>query len=138
MTLVSLASCKKDKDFPTTPVLKNREFKKLSTSTALWRMGFTDGDGDIGVENASDTANFIVTIYSIKNGVDSAMDAQNYRIPVVENIRTVKGIEGEIRFDIDGLDFFKPAKIDSVYYEGYLLDRAGNKSNVLATPKFDV
>ncbi len=134
--LLLIVGCERDKDFPDTPVLTIREFTKTSDATAVWRLGFTDGDGDVGVrENSLDTSNFIVSIFSIKNGQDSALSALNYRVPIVENIRTIKGIEGEIRFDIDGLDFIKAVNIDSIYYQGYLQDRAGNNSNIVLSPR---
>lgn len=138
MALLLLA-CEKDKEFPVVPELKVRDFNRISASTAVWRIGFTDGDGDIGVRSQTDSANFIITIYKIDNGVDSSIQGQNYRVPIVENIRTSAGIEGVIQFDITGLDFFRPfLGIDSLYYGGYLIDRSGNKSNVVYTPRIEV
>lgn len=136
-----LFSCEKDKDFPDEPILTVREFKRISPATALWRIGFTDGDGDIGVEERDPNTNFKITIYSVKNGVDSALQGQGYRIPIVENIRTAAGVEGEFRFDLEGLDGFKlipGVQIDSIYYEGYVLDRSGNQSNIIRTPIIEV
>lgn len=137
-------ACEKDKDFSDIPELTFRDFERTSPSSAIWKIGFTDGDGDVGLIDIGDTSqddNFIVTIISIKDGLDSAMQGQNYRVPVVENIRTAAGIEGEIKLDITGLDVFKliqSPKIDSIYYRGYLLDRKGNQSNFVETPKIKI
>lgn len=132
------SSCEKEKDFPDEPTLTVREFTKVNPNYALWRLGFTDGDGDIGVRTDRDKDNFIVTIFRIDTGVPTELNATNYRIPVVDNIRTSNGIEGEFRFDIENLDLFRIENIDSVVYEAYVIDRAGNESNVVRTPEFSV
>jgi hypothetical protein len=136
--LLMFTACEKEKDFPDEPILTVREFTKVNSNYALWRLGFTDGDGDIGVRTDSDKDNFIVTIFRIDTGVPTELNATNYRIPVVDNIRTSNGIEGEFRFDIDNLDLFRIENIDSVVYEAYVIDRKGNESNVVRTPEFSV
>lgn len=133
-----MLACEKDKDFSDIPELTFRDFERLSASNAVWRIGFQDGDGDIGSDVGDTAVNFVVTIYNINDGVDSAMSGQGYRIPIVENIRTASGIEGEIKFDLTGLDAFKliqGVNVDSIYYEGYVIDRSGNRSNSVNTPR---
>lgn len=141
LLIAGFYACEKDKDFSDIPELTFRDFERTSPSNAIWKIGFTDGDGDVGTDLQDTTVNFFITIYSIKNGVDSTIPGQGYRVPIVENIRTAAGIEGEIKFDITGLDAFKlipRANIDSVYYEGFLVDRSGNRSNKVETPKIKV
>ena len=131
-------SCKKDKDFPTTPQLTVREFLRVSSYEIRWRIGFTDGDGDFGVRNENDADNFILTIYSIENGIAVEKDATNYRIPQIEDVPTEKGVEGEFLLSIDNLDLFLIDGIDSLYYRGYALDRAGNRSNSIESPRIAI
>jgi len=137
-------SCRKDNNFPNEPVLEVRDFVRINNDRAVWSIGFTDGDGDIGVRNNDDADNFIPTIYIINQGQEVAVpNATKYRIPVVRNIRTDKGIEGEFRFDmeLDLLQLLDPTtypQLDSIRYEAYALDRAGNASNVVTTPYFGV
>lgn len=126
-------ACSNEKDFPETPVLEVRDFTKVSSTKAFWTLGFTDGDGDIGVRNENDSDNFFVTILSIEGGVSREIKGQSFRIPVVENIRTEKGIEGSFEFEID-VDLLLP--LDSVQFNGFVVDRAMNESNVVSTPIF--
>lgn len=137
MFYASLVSCKKDNNFPDEPVIEVRDFYKESSNLAIWKIGFTDGDGDIGVRNAADEDNFIVTIFSIVDGKAIEREGQAYRIPVVENIRTAAGIEGEFEFRIEtDLLRLDSIPIDSAYYSAYVIDRSGNESNTVETPIF--
>lgn len=135
--LASLISCKKDNNFPDEPVIEVRDFYKQNNNIAIWKIGFTDGDGDIGVRNAADEDNFIVSIFSIIDGRANEREGQAYRIPVVENIRTAAGIEGEFEFKIEtDLLLLDSIPIDSAYYRAYVIDRSGNQSNTVETPIF--
>jgi len=140
VVIVSLFAfgCKKDKDFPATPQLNVREFNRVAQYEVQWKIGFTDGDGDFGVRNEGDPDNFILTIFSIENGVPVEKDANNYRIPQIDDVPIENGVEGEILLAIDNLDLFLIDGIDSLYYRGYALDRAGNKSNTIESPRFSV
>ncbi len=136
-----LLSCEQDKDFPDTPSITLKEFRKLSDTDAIWTMKFTDGDGDVGTRTDADADNFFTTIFAKPIGKDSIveLEGQPYRIPAIKGIRTSAGVEGEIELRIQGLDGFKiENKYDSIYYKGYLVDRSGKQSNVITTPKIDV
>ena len=135
--IASLVSCKKDNNFPDEPVIEVRDFYKQSSEIAIWKIGFTDGDGDIGVRNEADKKNFIVTIFSIVDGKALEREGEAYRIPEVENIRTAAGIEGEFEFKIEtDLLRLDSIPIDSAYYRAFVIDRSGNKSNTVETPIF--
>jgi len=137
LLLASLVTCKKDNNFPDEPQIEVRDFYKESNLIAIWKIGFTDGDGDIGVRNPADKDNFIVTIFSIVDGVAESQPGQSYRIPVVENIRTAAGIEGEFEFEIEtDLLRLDSIPIDSAYYRAYVIDRSDNASNIVETPIF--
>ncbi len=136
--LTLIVGCKKDKDYPETPQLNVREFLRASAYEVRWKIGFTDGDGDFGVRNEDDPDNFILTIYSIENGQAIEKAANNYRIPQIQDVPIENGVEGEILLAIDNLDLFLIDGIDSVYYRGYALDRAGNQSNSVESPRFAI
>ena len=135
--LCSLIACEDDNNFPNTPTLTVREFTKVNSDLAIWKLGFTDGDGDIGVRNDSDPDNFIYTVFSIEDGVPVETPGQSYRIPVVRNIRTARGIEGEFEFRLE-TDLFRidTPFIDTAFLRAYVVDRSNNQSNMVETPIF--
>lgn len=134
MFLLALSACKKDKDFPISPQLNVREFNRIGNYEVQWKVGFTDGDGDFGVRDENDPDNFILKIFTMDNGVITERDANNYRIPQIEGVPIEGGVEGEFSLAIDNLDLFLIDQIDSLYYRGYAVDRAGNESNIIETP----
>lgn len=131
-------ACGKESDFPNRPILETRSFDRINRDLAIWRIGFTDGDGDIGVRREqNDQDNFFVKLFIYEEGViDTVIQGENYRIPVVEGVRTAAGVEGEFAFEIDGIDFLRAAGYDSIQYSGYAVDRSGKKSNSVTTPIF--
>lgn len=115
-------------------------------STASMLIKFTDGDGDIGL-NESDTFppyNFGSEFYSnlyfnyfefvngawerIYLGVDpvsgDTMNPFAYRIPVLETDGRNKALEGEIEIDMPSGYFSPFTDSDSLRYEVVLYDRA--------------
>lgn len=133
-----LFACSDESDFPPSPELNVREFIQISNEEVVWKIGFTDGDGDFGVRNDNDADNFIVTIYSIENGNAIKQPATNYRIPQIKGVPTEKGVEGEFTLRIDNLDLLTLDGIDSLYYSGYAIDRSGNQSNTVESPRFSI
>jgi hypothetical protein len=136
----ALFSCKDDDGFSKIPEIDSREFTRVNDTSAIWKIGFKDGDGDIGVEDGGEE-NFIIQVYSIENNIESPVPSQNYRIPKIDGVVTDKGIEGEIELRITGFDVYKLddfGNLDSIYYTGYLIDRKDNRSNIIATPKFKI
>jgi len=145
LTLISiLTACKKNKNFPDEPVLEVREFIRLDNDNAVWKIGFTDGDGDFGIRVNDTGENFFTTIYYFERGVrknlndleGGSSNAQNYRIPRINGVNTGRGVEGEISLELP-LDLFQLSPdpiLDSVMYEAFVVDRAGNISNTVFTP----
>lgn len=139
--LSGLSACQEDKVFPDIPELFYRDFQIVETNQdrgpiAIWKLGFTDGDGNIGVENDTDSNNFIITGFRYVDGeVVPLPPLQGYRIPASENVSSRNGIEGEFKFELE-LNPYRSAGIDSMYLEGYVVDRALNQSNPIQTPVF--
>lgn len=138
LVILALLSCRDESEFPAVPQLKVREFGQISQDAVLWRIGFTDGDGDFGVRNDNDADNFIMSIFSIENGQAIDVPATNYRIPQIRGVPTDKGVEGEFSLNIDNLDLLRIDGIDSLYFRGYAVDRAGNQSNTVESPRFAI
>lgn len=134
-------ACSDDDDFSNVPELFFRDFRIVGDTSFVWSLGFTDGDGDIGVRNDQDSSNFFPQGFIVENGVATPFPddkkLQPFRIPVVENVVTRNGIEGEFRFDQE-LRFYRLLQADSIYIEAYVEDRAFNRSNVVRTPVFSL
>jgi hypothetical protein len=145
---IGFAACVRPPDYPIEPRL---EFVGLSKSTVLQdglvgprdtfflTVSFTDGDGDIGFQD-SDSTLYVV---------DTRKKGSRIRVNDVQGLPSVpqqgagNGITGEIRMRIFGgcctnslipcsAPFTFPR--DTVIYEVYIKDRAGNESNRIAIP----
>lgn len=149
LILISIYSCEQEKNFPDAPYIETERFERLSVKDAVWLIRFTDGDGDFGtLDQELDSPNLITDIYA--RPIDDNDPTTNedtlyvlkgleYKIPAIKGIRTAAGIEGTIDLKIEGLDGFKiENKYDSVYYQGYVVDRSGKQSNIIRTPMLDV
>ncbi|MDB9963887.1 hypothetical protein OAD50_02280 [Vicingaceae bacterium] len=141
LILSGISACQEDKNFSDVPKLFYRDFQIVETDQdsgpmGIWKLGFTDGDGNIGVRNTADSNNFIVTGYSYVNGAIIPLPKlQGYRIPASENVSSKNGIEGEFRFELE-INPYRSSGIDSMFLEGYVIDRAFNQSNSIQTPIF--
>jgi hypothetical protein len=139
------AACVKPPNYPNEPVI---EFKSLSKNTLLQSslgedsvviaFTFTDGDGDLGFTDDSESI-FIV------DGRDSFMKP-SYRIPYIEQQGAGNGISGEIFIVLpttcciyqNGIPpcesgAIAPQPFDTVFYRISIQDRAKNRSNEIQT-----
>tara|TARA_B100000963_G_scaffold359927_1_gene388803 strand:- start:632 stop:1105 length:474 start_codon:yes stop_codon:yes gene_type:complete len=137
---ICLLSCIKDDDFDIVPILDFEEyivFENIddTADSALFKFLFTDGDGDIGSTDSTVFNCFL--LYEEKNGDSIAtfpeIMPREYSLPNLTPNAQDKNIEGSISL------ILKPAPIynfssDSAYrYRCYIIDRAGNKSNIIST-----
>ena len=138
-------ACSKPPEYPVEPEI---EFLRLDHDTirqgtglqdSIWvTLGFTDGDGDIGYENDGPVNLFLTDLR--KN-----VAADNFRIPLIPELGANNGLQGEIMFKLfqtccifpDGIPLpCQPSTeypFDTVQYEIYMVDRAGNESNRVTT-----
>jgi hypothetical protein len=140
--------CVQPPDYPETPVLEYIGFNKLTVAqgggvlgndTLVLTIGFTDGDGDLGYEDGT------VDIY-ITDSRDSFSEVR--KLPVIPEQGVGNGISGEIclvfpnePFNIcciypdltPGCQPNEDFPTDSLSYEVYIIDRAGNQSNIIRT-----
>jgi hypothetical protein len=128
------------------PVIEYKNFTAFDGDSADLQLRFTDGDGDIGVYESDSTKTFWYTYYyqdtvslnylvyyrpyyndTLKVG---------YVIKSPSNAYKGKSISGEVSVRIQKYRHSK--KIKHVKYVFYLLDAAGNKSNIITTPAIAV
>jgi hypothetical protein len=101
---------------------------------------FQDGNADFGLDtinNPEDTVNFFLNPYQKINGVYDSIDADVYgRKYAIHNHERMgrtgqnKTIKGEIKLQIF---YLLSPPYDTIRYDFYIIDRAGNKSNVEST-----
>lgn len=160
--LILIIGCRKEEEYPLEPVINFEGFVFLQDNqtgeinTGLLRIGYTDGDGDIGLDQG-DTSfpyqksgeyyyNFIIRYYEQQQGefvevplVRYNSETQTYdtstfsaRIPPLipkDQTEAIKGvIEDEIFINNPLSDY------DTIKFEVQLIDRALNKSNIVSTP----
>lgn len=144
-SIILCASCADVPDFDDVPLLRFDGLNKNTTAqvvpqkdTIIIKLYIEDADGDIGPKNNSDNT----PTFFLKDLRDNQLFT-NFRIPVIPPQGTGNGITAEIELKIisstfdfcckfpDGtacrkLDQFP---IDSVFYDTWLVDRAGHESN---------
>lgn len=147
LLVFGLYCCQTPPDYPDEPVI---EFLSMNKNTMLQGSGladtvlitfsFTDGDGDLGrAENSQDLDIFLTDLR--KNA-----PADNYRIPFIPELGAGNGIRGEVTFKLfqtcciypNGVPLpctpnFENFPQDTVAYELFIVDRAGNESNRIQT-----
>jgi len=131
--------------YPDTPVIKYENFSLYKTTDDLGNsiflgkldLSFTDGDGDVGIEqpDSAEVAdslkyNFFSNLYNLNNGVfekiSGATGEQNFRIPYITREGQNKTLKGTITIEFE----YKVVQYDTIFYTFYMTDRAFHKSNV--------
>jgi hypothetical protein len=149
--LLGLSSCIKQEKYPDEPQLTYLDFfiafdTSQYAQLGLFRVSYTDGDGDIGL-NTRDTLppfepggqyyyNYVIDFYAKQNGDYQKIDLDppfSVRIPVLNPDYPGKAIKGTIS-DTINLKLIPHTLYDTIRFEAYLYDRKLHKSNVVATP----
>jgi hypothetical protein len=136
-------SCSSDSNLDPKPKIV---FKSLTTEpdSSFLILGFTDGDGDIGLSQ-NDTAgefryNCFIDIYRQTNGQWVKQEfwiPYYYRVPVLKKTKKDKPLEGDIVIEL--LDFppdLATPDIDTLKAVIFIKDRAQNKSNEVESDVF--
>lgn len=155
MLAILVSSCLKRKEYPPNPIIEFKEFAKYGTDSANFAFTFTDGDGDIGLDQ-DDTIgnfapgqpyyyNFIMTYYykdasgnfvpfDANPATPAVMDTlqYRYRIPDITPEGQNKVLDGEMRIKL--LAPYYGIGHQEFKYEAYIYDRSLQKSNVIITP----
>ena len=150
-----MSSCLKPKEFPIEPSIEYKDFTVINDSAKL-TITFTDGDGDIGLEEDEiyppyDTSsryhfNFFVEYWEKDiNGIWSK--GQNlkgedlifsYRLPVITPEGKHKALKGEIEVGLAPYYYNLTSPMDTIefMYKVQLVDRELNESNWLESPHY--
>jgi hypothetical protein len=146
---IGLGSCLEEASYPDEPFIFFKSLEPQPNSDeALLVIGFTDGDGDIGLSEADLPAmaeidsiylNNVFIEYYEKTGDDwihlPPLVPYYYRVPRISPSGQNPALRGEIRIDM--LAYFNPfTENDSFRYEIKVVDRALNYSNLVVTPSF--
>jgi hypothetical protein len=139
-----LGGCLKTEQFPVEPSIAFKSYDQ-ATEPARLTITFTDGDGDIGLNQGDTLApfnpgstwyhNFFVDYYKMQNG---AWELQNftlplyYRIPVITPTGQNKALQGDIAVDIAN-QVLPQIPGDTVRFSVRIADRALHESNTVFT-----
>jgi len=150
-SILALGSCGKLEMLPAEPRIEFENFSVFDTNDILGnevrggqlKFYFEDGDGDLGLlsqaeagEEDYDSINLFVTLYRINNGsVTPAAPGDPYyptgfRIPFMERTGRNKILRGHISVQFT---YFFYSEEDSIKYDFFIKDRAGNISNTVST-----
>lgn len=145
IAILFIASCIKPPDYPDEPVIEFVSVGKTSllqnTDTTLITISFTDGDGDLGLEDSETDKNFILT--------DTRTGFQEfYKIPFIPQQGVGNGISGEIAINVlaqccvptNGVPCQpNPGQPpENIVYTIQIKDRAGNLSNMVTMPPLEL
>lgn len=150
-------SCVKKANYPDIPQITYNSFTPYcsgaTTDSALLRINFTDGNGDIGYSQELGAPNDLyiiplVYVYATKSFqpiIESGTDTLTfpYSIPDITPAGSDKELNGIIQINFENFlqqqisdltGFSGVANLHELQFEVWMYDRAGNKSNVLITP----
>ncbi len=140
-TIALISGCTAAPEFSVVPQLNfismsrnTMKQSKFPTDSIRVVFGFQDGDGDINIKD-------IANVYIIDKRQNALQE--QYVVPMIPKIGSNKGISGEITVTIhttcclppNGKPCEKSSDFprDSLVYQIYMIDKAGNKSNVIET-----
>jgi hypothetical protein len=149
---VVFASCLKTADLPVEPRITVKSIAQVNGSTQLddtltLTIGFTDGDGDIGLDDTYSAPPFDSASFYFNNLFFDPEKLVNgswvpvpqwpyyYRVKVLTPGGQNKALDGEIAIALDGSFFPFPPILagDTVRFRVRLFDRALHQSNELIT-----
>ncbi len=142
------SACEEIKKYPDEPTVEFESFDLFQSQDALGNkilsgdlsIRFTDGDGDIGMEQPDSFANadtlkynLFLKLWTKENGMwtpgEGQSGMQNFRIPYIEREGQNKTLSGTITVTLE----YKTIDYDTIRYSFYLLDRQFHRSNVDTT-----
>lgn len=142
--LFLLNACMEEISYPPEPALTLEDFGiiKSSASENAWdslgvlRMGFTDGDGDLGIIPDGDSVNLFMDLYQLEDNAFVNKEANfNAIIPNLPGADHQEYMKGTIEYFIP-FHAMVSEIIDTIHFEIHVVDGSGNKSNVIKTPTF--
>ena len=150
LVLLFLSACFKKQNYPIEPIISEPSFVILGDSAVL-SFQFTDGDGDIGLEDNETAPPYDTGSYYYHNlyldyyekddvngwqrGIDLAGDSISfsYRIEPINIKGKSRGIKGSMDVTINTFQNPFSSQSDTIKFTVKLIDRALNESNVIET-----
>ncbi len=139
-------ACVKKKSYSEVPEIEYKDFYPFTGDSGVLVTKFTDGNGDIGVGQEDTTKTFWYTYYyfdTISDKYVAYYDWNNndtlrigYIVKAPTDSYKGKPISGEISIKLQ--QYRHTSQVKKIKYVFYLLDAAGNKSNVVTSPELDV
>jgi hypothetical protein len=144
-------SCVKKQSSDPVPVIEYKDFKawKINGSdTAYLVIGYEDGDGDIFRDASTHGPNLVGTFYYLNSATnkftpifdiitqDTARITQTVLQPNPDASYKGKAVRGEMYLPWN--PFRSGDSVKVFKYTLFIVDEAGNKSNVITTPEFSI
>jgi hypothetical protein len=152
VTLLSFNACYKEPDFALTPEISFNKIEKFirldqfsgaKKDSIVLTVNFKDGDGDLGYNSdeigkkvSQTDFNYIVKpSRRIKGKLTEFTPLESFSgfYPKLKTDDKIGPIEGKLSYRISIETAFWPVKRDTVVFEIFIKDRAGNKSNSITT-----
>ena len=145
-----LLSCTKKEQYPIIPHIEFDSFTKIENNLGhddkgILAISFTDGDGNIGLDQNDtqppfDTTsiyyyNFFITYYEKQNGKFVEVElpfTNNSRIPVLNQSGKDTPLKGVIQIELFINNYF--STYDTIRFRASIVDRDLNQSNTITTP----
>jgi hypothetical protein len=143
-------SCASSPDFSNTPSVEFRGFSNVRLNqgefndSTFVQLFFTDGDGDFGANTTSNAPN--IFFKDLRTGVTN-----QYKAPFIPVQGANNGVSGKINILLRSTCCVYPAATgippcevvaeyptNTLTYEIYIEDRAGNKSNIVTTAPLEL
>lgn len=143
LILTGLSACFKPDVYPPEPHIELTSITYKDTLDVLGNPGligtleffFVDGDGDVGFDTVSPQKNTIfMEKYAMQNGVEVLLEFAvplEYFVPIFDITESNIALKGDMI--VNDLNETYPFFYDTIMYKFYIVDRAGNKSNVEST-----
>ena len=154
LSVLLLSACTKEEVFPPEPAITFISFTKMTNTTPIDDKGilkifFTDGDGDLGLNEGDTMApfnknsiyyyNFFNKYFEKQHGTFVAVNLPvtfNSRIPRLGSKGNNPAIKGEIELEVFINNPF--SAFDTIQFEASICDRSLHISNVITTPEIVV
>lgn len=152
--LLVIFGCKKIEEYPIEPKITFHSFEKIGNGTAIDNYGlltidFTDGDGDVGLNETDiyapfDSAsiyyyNFFIDFYEKQHGVfvkPQLYETFNARIPILNTSNDAQTLKGTIAIQVPFNNITSP--FDTIRFDCQICDRALHLSNIISSPEIIV
>jgi hypothetical protein len=150
--IITFNSCYKEPDFALTPEISFNKIEKFirldqfsgaKKDSIILTVNFKDGDGDLGYNsdeigkkvNQTDYNYVVKSSRRIKGKLTEFKPSETFSgfYPKLKTDDKIGPIEGKLSYRIQIETAFWPVKKDTVVFEIFIKDRAGNKSNSIST-----